>query len=212
MLAQLSIIITTYIITSLWETFVHWKILHSNRKVRQLWKKMGILGQLPRCAYFSHNIIHHNNTFRESYFLQFANSGEQAKLNNRLPEKLRAQIIHNKYGLTISSFWELFTFMAFPLIFNTWLFFKCAHPITLTLIPLISITPALLSKYIHPSLHEIETVETKNYSLWVKYKKFIAKYHKIHHEVGLKNFNLLPGGDFIIGVYQLTNSRGKDAG
>jgi hypothetical protein len=202
MLVQLLIIALSYAISSLWENYVHWKILHSNKTNRKKWRRLGYLGLLLRRAYFSHNIIHHKNTFKENYFEQFKTRKEQIALNKKLPASLREKIINNRYGLTISSSWEIFTFVAPPLVLNTLLFFNLSSALTVTIFFTISILPAILSKYIHPSLHEESVMLPTNTNLWTRYKKYIAKCHKIHHEKILKNFNLLPGGDFIVGTYE----------
>lgn len=199
---QILILIFSYTVSSLWENFVHWKILHSNKPSRRMWRKFGWIGQLMRCAYFSHNIIHHKNTFKESYFIQFSKNGECDRLKHKLPKLLRNDIIRNRYGLTISSFWEVFTFSSFPLLVNLFLFVKSSEFITILFIFIISIAPLLLSKYLHPSLHDECTLETYKYNAWARYKKYIAQCHKVHHENGMKNFNLLPGGDFIVGTYE----------
>lgn len=200
MLSQITAIVIAYFITSLWETFIHWRILHATKGSRRIWRKFGVIGSLLRRAYFSHNIIHHNKTFKDNLFIQFKNKKEQLSLDNKLPQNLRIKIQENKYGLTISTFWEMITFTLFPITINTLIFYRYANIITLVIITFISILPALLSRYLHPKLHQQIQNHTKQNNLFCIYFRYIQDYHLTHHRSAMVNFNLLPGGDYILGV------------
>lgn len=198
-------IILLYIIASLWETIVHWKILHAKKNTYQNWGKLGgVFGKL-RKGWFSHNRVHHNYTFKKSQFIQFESEKEQKILNRKLPEDLKDLIIDNRYGLSVSSFWEITTFVSVPLVFSIILLYYIDY----RYIPIgifIAVLPMLLSKYLHPLLHMPQEILEKNrFSSWLSntsYFKYIQESHLLHHKYGLCNFNLLPAGDYILGVYK----------
>ena len=205
-------IIVTYIATSTWETFVHWKILDASKKSRLKWKRKGGIFNLMRKGYFSHNVIHHQKTYKDNHFIQFDSHHKKALLDAKLQPKFGCY----RYGVTVSGFWELFVFISIPLTFST-ITFITLSPQFLPLGIAIAITPMLLSKYLHPLLHENFTSEPeqKTFKSWVirsPFFRFIQHYHFVHHKYGLSNFNLLPGGDFLMQVWKNTNNCDIESG
>lgn len=194
----------TYLIASLWETFVHWKLLHCSNKTRLRWKTKGGVYNLLRRGRFSHNVVHHRATYKENYFVQFRSADGKRQLDGKLNSASGGRIIINRYGLTVSSGWEILGFTGVPA--------ALAAIIGMTLNPLLAVigigfsfVPFLLSKYIHPLLH-VQNASQKIPNVLlvrpiiVQYISYIQRYHFIHHKRGLCNFNLMPGGDILLGV------------
>jgi len=205
-------VIITYLTTSIWETFVHWKILHASKKSRLQWRRRGGIFNLMRKGYFSHNVIHHRKTYKNNHFIQFESHHKKALLDAKLQPKFGC----HRYGVTVSGFWELFVFTSIPLTLSTITFIALA-PKFLPLGIIIAISPLLLSKYLHPLLHENFTskLEQNTFKAWVTrshFFNFIQHYHFIHHKYGLCNFNLLPGGDFLMQAWKSTQNSNIKSG
>lgn len=198
-MADILIVVVAYLITTTWETLIHWKLLHATKRSRLVWRKLGGIGGVFRRAYFAHTIIHHERTFKAGFFTQFGSEDERLKLNQKLPVALRDRIVKNRYGLSISSFLEMATFVAVPVLVNTGVVLLLWDIGMLPVVWLISIAPALLSRYVHPQLHKAGVGQAGG-NLWDRYLEGIREYHRMHHEYGLVNFNLLPGGDYVLGV------------
>lgn len=197
-------LIFVYFATSCWETFVHWKILHANRNTRLAWKYYGGVFNLLRKACFSHNTIHHVKTYNSNYYVQFNSANKKKSLDSKLYARPHLRIQGDRYGLTISGFWENTVFMAIPIIIAIFIFSLLAIDYV-WLGVLIAIIPMMLSKYVHHLLHK-ENPISKNtsaimkYFLSSRYFSYIQLYHYIHHQHTLCNFNLMPGGDYLLGV------------
>ena len=100
-----------YLLTSAWESLAHWQILHASRRSRQAWRRLGGLGILFRRAYFYHNIIHHRRTYTRSFFQRFDSDTQKRNLDVKLKNDLQKRLLINRYGVTVSGFWEICTFI-----------------------------------------------------------------------------------------------------
>ncbi|MGH1538986.1 MAG: hypothetical protein ACRBHB_01065 [Arenicella sp.] len=125
-------------------------------------------------------------------------------LDSKLLRYPEFRIIGDRYGLSISGLWENTVFIAVPMCiaFVTFSLFS-ANFMWLGL--LIATAPMLLSKYIHPLLHEEQPLSKTNskvlrFIIKSNYFSYIQQYHLVHHIYPLSNFNLLPGGDYLYGV------------
>jgi len=193
-----------YLAATVWETLLHWKVLHANRATRLRWRqKGGIFGKLRR-GWFSHNVIHHRQTY-QSYFTQFKTPQAKKFLDSKLKGSLGESIRRNQYGLTVSTFWEISCF-TLPPIFAVLLLYPFFHIKYIMIGFVISTLPMWLSKYVHPLLHiHPEILQKKPFQKWLNktaYFCYIRHCHFLHHKYGLCNFNLLPGGDYLLRVYK----------
>ncbi len=197
----------SYLVASAWESLAHWQILHAGKHARQRWRDWGGFGDLLRLAFFYHNRVHHRRTFVSNYWVQFDSPLQRQRLDQRLKGEIRKRLMSNGYGTTITGFWELFTFAAFPMLLNSVL---CAllAPRWVLLGIMIGLLPLLMTKYIHPLLH----VDVNELSAGANGPRqsliqsgsfrFLQQYHFLHHKYGLVNFNLLPGADLLLFVYR----------
>ena len=202
---MLNLIISTiivYMTASVWETLIHWKILHASRRSKLRWKRIGGPFNLMRKGSFSHNMIHHKKTFKKNYFVQFESKNKKKLLDSKLKSKYGCY----SYGVTASGFWEVFVFISIPLFFSAFIFMLLA-PAFLPLGLLIAISPMLLSKYIHPILHDRSAIDADigKLKFWIvrsRFFNFIQHYHFLHHKYASCNFNLFPGGDLLLGLWK----------
>ncbi len=197
-------VIIVYFLTSLWETVVHWKILHADKASRLRWRQVGGIFNLLRKAYFSHHTIHHTKTYRTNYFQQFESRKQKESLDSKLNPHPEFRIKCNRYGLNISGFWENIVFVGVPLL-NSVIVLYILSPPFIWVGFIIAVIPMLLSKYLHPLLHDAYASKSTN-SIILKiivnsnFFKFIQLYHFIHHQYAMCNFNLMPGGDYVLGI------------
>ena len=192
------LIITTYLVATLWEQYFHRDILHASSKIVNRWKRSEfvIYNMLYR-GYYAHHIVHHKKTFIKSYTEQFSSKEEKDILDRFLIDKFGSSDESQDYGLTINSFNSYFMFML-PLVLLSPILLYLLESYEFVIVFVVMMFPLLLSKYIHPLLHK----EIKdNWFYNSAYIKLIYKTHYIHHQDDSKNFNLLWGGDWIRGTY-----------
>lgn len=196
----ITFILTTYLIATLWEHYLHKEILHAKRQKVKYWRNSGgKIGMLLYKGWYSHHVVHHKKTFQTEYHTQFDSKQQQTNLDTHLINKFNQTNTPQKYGLTINTFWEYVIFML-PWFIVAPISFYLGGYLLLMISTLILMLPLLLSKYIHPFLHEKKTQTSWIYNN--VYVKKIYKTHRIHHEDDTKNFNLLLGGDWIMETYQ----------
>lgn len=194
-----------YICASCWETILHGWILHANSDHRRLWRRLPkIWHNLLQYGWYSHHIVHHCLTFRQDHITQFSSKEEQNKVDNLLQKELDGYQ-RTGYGLSIYGFWEFFMFLI-PL-FTLPLFYIFGGLIeTLVVIPILS-SQMILSYFVHTWLHKSQAEVITKAPTWIRYLvrsrygRFIVCHHYLHHHYPTYNFNLLWGGDWLLGVH-----------
>jgi len=194
----LLLIITAYLIATLWEHYFHRDILHASTERLKKWKNSNFwFYRRLYHGYYSHHVVHHKHTFKSQYTQQFDSPEQKARLDTYLINKFGETNDEQDYGLTIN------TFNAYSMFMLPWIVLLPVLILTLeryefVLVTVIMMLPMLLSKYIHPKLHD----EIKDNSFFNNpYIKLIYKTHYIHHQDDTQNFNLLWGGDWLRGSY-----------
>jgi len=190
------IFITSYFTATLWEHYLHKEILHARPKKAKKWSKYY---RLLYKGVYSHHVVHHKKTFQTNYHRQFDSQKQQQELDIHLIEKFGQTNNRRKYGLTINTLWEYSMFML-PWFFMAPLVYLYFELYQFFIFTFTLMLPLLLSKYIHPFLHT--DLENKSWIYNNFYTRKIYKTHKNHHQDDTKNFNLLLGGDWIMGSYQ----------
>ena len=211
MLINLTISLTlAYFISSSWESWTHRRILHANVRARQTWRKYGRIGKLLRLAYFYHNTIRHRRTYTISFFIQLESTEQKKRLVRLLNKRICDRLEASHYGLTISGFWEFFTFAAVPLLVNSTIFLVFS-PTWLPLGVLIALLPLTLTRYLHPLLHaDPKQLSTGSFASKVcatALFQYIQHYHQLHHQAGMVNFNLLLGADWLFRVHKTVSTK-----
>ena len=191
-----------YITASLWESTFHHHILHARRRTKRSWRNWGHIGALLRLAYFFHQTIHHRRTFLRSLLSQFDSPAQRQALDSRLKGSIGLRARLDRYGLTVTGPTEFVAFAGLPLLVNA-LAAIAVEPWLLPIGVLASLLPILLSRYIHPLLHEATPpvcatgfLPRLRRSLLFR---LLQEYHLIHHVQRNTNFNLLLGADWLLG-------------
>ena len=200
--SSVAILALAYIVPSAWESIAHRYLLHPSRRERARWRRRGTIGQLLRLAHFYHNRIHHQRTFRTSPSTLFVDEHEKQHLDSSLKGEIAERVQANRYGTTITSFWEYVTYVPIPLSINVALSAKFSPNL---LIPsaLLALVPFYLSKFIHPLLHESESVIVGARGKWLQAAtntslfRYIQRYHHAHHRRPSRHFNLMLGPDWV---------------
>jgi hypothetical protein len=190
-----------YLVATLWEHYQHKHILHADGAKVKRWKNSSfwVHQVLYRGGYYAHHVVHHQKTFQKEYTRQFDSVEQREKLDAFLIKKFGKTDSEQNYGLTINTVYEyaMFVLPAFfllPILAFSLEFYQ----LVIFAVPLV--LPLLLSKYIHPVLHENR--ENRHWIYNNFYTRKIYETHYIHHQDDSKNFNLLLGGDWIMGTYE----------
>jgi hypothetical protein len=160
--------------------------------------------------HYGHAVVHHARTFRQDHVHQFSSDSEKELLDQELHHKGQQELIAVRYGLTTNLVGAIY-FMAIPMAATLMTCLVLTGRLSLDFLipaglPIIS-TP-LLSRFVHPLLHCPEKevrVKAGPLIAWIirsPYGRWARKSHYIHHRHPAYNFNLLPGGDFVLGTYR----------
>lgn len=202
-----------YGIASFWESLFHQFILDVIPRTKvQRFKYHRWLPDLW-FANFSHNVVHHYQTFRTSYVLQFSDPGEELALRRKLMKILGpadfGEVAASRFGLSFT--WSSSRYFGLPLVLNLAWIGLCptyAAAMTVVLANILGTLPYLiLSKYVHPYLHEpFANVDTAprlvRAFLRSRYGVAIRIGHFIHHRDPTRNYNLQLFADLARGCWR----------
>jgi hypothetical protein len=193
-------IILSYAFTSAWESWAHQHILHASVARKNFWSSWGLFGILLKRVRFNHHVMHHRIVYENSHAAKLALA--------LLSPNSQKQLISTKWGRTVRTTPEsLLLFCAVP-IFSIWFLTTSLPPLERCICLLIGFVPYLLTKYLHPILHEpiSQVVPLRRRGclsgLALNLVDLIARYHREHHITPHKNFNLMLGADFVFFVFQ----------
>lgn len=201
----LSGLLLGYVLVSLLESTFHRVIYHACPHTRRLWARYPLLGGPFRRAYFSHGIVHHCWTFRRDFVTQFTGGHERERLDHRMRGPQGSLIRREHYGMTLRGVgivWFNFPILPFVLL------------IGLVVGPweLVGMLPALaaytcLAMVVHPYLHKPHgdvagASPLLRSILETGYVRFLRRHHYLHHRYPDCNFNLLLGGDLLLGRHR----------
>lgn len=139
--------------------------------------------------------------------MQFDSPAQQAALDRRLPPAARARMQASRYGLSVSGAWELATFAAVPVatvLPMAWLL----HPVWWPPALLLALGPLLMTRFVHPLLHAHPAVLRARHGRLLRWIvgtrafRWLRGHHLIHHRRAGERFNLLPGGDWLLGTWR----------
>ncbi len=199
----LSGMVIGYIIASVVESYLHNKIFHATVKTVQFWKRYPKIFGVFINARYSHHTIHHFKTYRKDHITQFTNDDEKQKLDDLLKKQGRDLIIKEDYGTTLvlsGTFNYLFPIFPF---FAVLAFFLPAMMVIGMLLT-VFLSP-LASAFLHPYTH-MKYNDGLNQAgflmrclLRTTYIKGVLKNHYLHHKYTYCNYNLILGGDILLG-------------
>jgi hypothetical protein len=196
-----------YLLASLSESFYHRHILHAGSRARKFWKRYPRLTTPLMRAYYSHHVIHHARTYRTDFVTQFSSKEEQERLDRSMPPEYVWRVKDERYGLLMKG-WRVIFFLVpvLPLLPLTYLLF--GSWVTLGAMPMLLAVYPLMSGWIHPMLHihhDEMPHKTSRWETWLlksKYLRRVVRHHYLHHRYINCNYNLLLGGDRLLGVHR----------
>ncbi|HET6378302.1 MAG TPA: hypothetical protein VFG05_08375 [Methylocella sp.] len=206
-----------YLAASLCESLFHRIIGHASPALRRLYRKAGPPGQAMIVSWHAHHAVHHILTFRADHVTQFMSGSEQARLDAHLKKRHAGGVIACGYGLMIGRRPESFAkfmapslpvFLALSLLGGCWFALGafapfCAMPV--------------FSQFVHPYLHMRHELVLKQGPALIRlfartrYFKYLARHHWLHHRYMGCNYNLLLGGDVLLGVHRRAALQDLDA-
>lgn len=199
-----------YFSATISESLMHKYFGHASFKVRKFFSKWRIVSDVVHDVHFGHTVVHHAKTFRSDHVTQFDTPTDKEKLDDYLLAEEKEAHIEVAYGLVTSYFGMAYFFIP-PFCVLLAMYAVCGrwftwHFLLAGLIP--TLAPPLLSRYLHPYLHlpiadaKTRTGVVTNWILNSWYGKWVKQSHYVHHRHPRYNFNLLFGGDYLLGVYR----------
>jgi len=177
-------------------------------QLRLYFRFPGLFTPMLRC-YYQHLVIHHERTFQTDMLTQFRNPEDQANVDRWItetfPRSFAELIWRERYNLTLVGVEGILPF-TLPFLIVPLMVLAFLGPMAFAVCLPVSITPVLISRYIHPFLHAIDDLPHSNRLIrWIaksSYMRWAFQNHFLHHRHPLTNFNLLPGGDYLVGHYR----------
>ena len=206
LLQMLTGLMLGYVTTTLLESTLHRVIYHAGPRTRRLWARYPRISGPFRRAYFSHGIVHHRWTFRKDFVTQFSSQREKDRLDLRLSAHQDSLIRREHYGMSLRG--SGIVWFNLPIL-------PCVLLIGLAVGPwgFVGALPAVvayscLAMFVHPHLHRPHEEETTCVSpvlRWILktgYVRLLRRHHYLHHRYIDCNFNLLLGGDIVLGRHR----------
>ena len=206
-LQVLSGVLVGYLIVTVCESFFHRAIGHAPPRLRRVWGRAPRVGTFFLRAWYAHHVVHHLRTFRRDHVTQFSSPGEEARLRSGLVAQGRGHIVEQDYGLRVGGPGEFLRYVAPTLpvfLAACWLggaWFTAGAALPFLAMPLVS---ELVHPYVHMG-HERAAREAPALLrplLATRYFRSVARHHWLHHRYTDCNYNLLLGGDFLLGVHR----------
>ena len=195
-----------YLTATLSESILHRYVTHATRQRKCRWASNPRLYCYLSRSHFRHAIVHHGWTFRSDHVTQFDNNNHRISVDSRALAAGDGKIKEIDYGLRAGWIgfvtYNLTTIPILPIlaiVFGPWS--------AATATPLLAITP-VLSRWFHPYLHCNHENAIREAPIWIAwllqttYFKAVARHHFLHHKHPNSNFNLLLGGDWLLGVHR----------
>jgi hypothetical protein len=205
-----------YLVISVCESSFHRTIQHASPTLRLLYEKWGWVGESCTYAWYSHHVIHHFLTFRKNHVTQFSNEEELARLDSHLKARRFGYIIECRYGLILGRRLKYYAwymaptvpiFISLCCIGGSWFTIGACLPLCLW---------PMLAQFVHRYLHMRYQDVIDRAPLVVRvlaktaYFRYLARHHWLHHRYTNCNYNLLLGGDYILGVWRKANNEDLD--
>lgn len=199
-----------YITATVSESLLHRCVGHASVRSRQRSRVIPFLFRFVTTLHFGHTVVHHKKTFRSNHVTQFTDHMEREQLDTELVATGRGVFIRTQYGLITDVIGTLY-FAAPPLFLcmtTSFLLLSRLSPTFLIAAAVPISWPPLLSRFLHPLLHrpcKVAKVEAGPFVAWLlstRYGRWARITHYVHHRHPRYNFNLLPGGDFLLGCYR----------
>lgn len=200
-----------YAVATLTESSLHRLIKHARSGGRAVWNRYPRLFQPFRRAYYSHHVVHHALTFRQDFVTQFRDEAEREELDRQLTGELGDLIRRERYGLTLRGYGILaFNIPILP--FVPLIGFALGPWVLLGALPGLCAYSSI-TIFLHPYLHRRhgealrEAPPLLRWLLKTRFVKAAARNHYLHHRYVRCNYNLLLGGDYLLGQHRAATER-----
>lgn len=205
-----------YFVISICESFFHRTIQHASPSLRLLYEKRGWIGEYLTYAWYAHHVVHHSLTFRKNHITQFRSEEERARLDSHLKARHSGYIIECSYGLILGGRVKYYAqymaptvpiFILLCCIGGSWFTLGACLPLCLW---------PMLAQFVHPYLHMRyrDVIDRAPFVVRVlaktAYFRYLARHHWLHHRYINCNYNLLLGGDCVLGVWRNANEEDLD--
>jgi hypothetical protein len=205
-----------YLTLSVCESFFHRTIQHANPLLRLWYEKAGWLGQVLLDAWYSHHVVHHFLTFKTNYVTQFGDDEERSRLDAHLKATQIGYIIDCRYGVILGNQLKHYAeymaptlpvFVSLCCLGGGWFTIGACVPLCVW---------PLLAQFVHPYLHMRydSVIERGPFVVRVlartAYFRYLARHHWLHHRYTNCNYNLLLGGDRVLGVHRSATKQDID--
>ncbi|MFO0953814.1 MAG: hypothetical protein U0835_22195 [Isosphaeraceae bacterium] len=191
-----------YLAATVSESFLHRVVGHAGPRTRRVWARhRWLFGPLLR-AHYRHGVVHHRLTFRRDHVTQFTAEHERAAAEEVGRRVGDGHIVGERFGLTVGPR----ALMSYNLTVLPWVvaFAWLVGPWSMAgSLPVLTLAP-LSAMVVHPYLHrryDEALAEARGpLGLLVRsaYFRSLWRHHFLHHRHPAWNFNLLPGGDFLL--------------
>ena len=201
---------------SVCESFFHRTIQHASPRLRRWYGRAGRPGQALLDAWYSHHVVHHFLTFRVNHVTQFGSDEERSRLDLRLRSQRANDVIECGYGVILGSQLKDYAKYMAPTM-PIFVLLCCLGGGWFTIgafVPL-CVWP-LLAQFVHPYLHMRYDSVMKRGPILIRVVartanfKYLAQHHWLHHRYTNCNYNLLLGGDYVLGVHRSTTAQDND--
>jgi hypothetical protein len=195
-----------YVVVSLLESLIHRVIYHAGLRTRRLWAQHPRISEPFRHAYFSHGIVHHRWTFRRDFVTQFTSEHERERLDQSLQGPRGLLIRREHYGMSLRGVGIVwFNLPMVPVLLLIGL--VCGPWVLVGALPALA-GYSCLAMFVHPYLHRphdavVGASPVLRWMLTTGYIRFLRQHHYLHHRYLDCNFNLLLGGDIVLGRYRM---------
>ena len=201
-------IVVGYVTVSVCESFFHRTIQHASPCFRELCKRRVWIGAPFFTAWVSHHLIHHCLTYRSDHVTQFGSPGEERALRDLLSRKGYGRLAGKRaYGARIGGPREVLVYMLPTLpIYSCVCYLGGLWFTAGALLPLI-VWP-LFAQFVHPYLHMTRAEAMRRATpamrllLRTPYFDTLYQHHWLHHRHPECNFNLVMGGDLLLGRHR----------
>lgn len=197
-----------YLLATLSESAFHRLIGHATPSRQRAWRQTPDFFSPFILSHFRHGIVHHYLTCKSDFVTMFADRKEKDRVIAFAHRRgdMEIDAYHCDFGVTIG--WRgfiYFNFLTLPLLPVVLLLMGrfCALGYVLILV----ITPSL-SRWIHPYLHRdlrkpgVYAPMAMRLLLQSGYFRYLRRHHYLHHKYLDCNYNLLLGGDWLLGVHR----------
>ncbi|MCY2968938.1 MAG: hypothetical protein NT069_35820 [Planctomycetota bacterium] len=194
-------IVGGYVVATVAESLQHRLFGHTPYCLRKAWRYFPKHLEWFRLVWWSHTLVHHFAAAGNRFTSPITPSPEAL---GPMTQQQRNIVTGNHFGLT-TKWSDVIWFMWLPLTTVPLFWATLGEQAAIAaIVPMLF--PPLFSKFVHRHIHSPYDVAIRESGLptrWLlrtRYGRAMIRHHWMHHRYAGSNFNLLLGGDWILGV------------